>query len=456
MLVLGLVTRPPADAPARISSLAGRRPTVVWPAVWRCLTAASILLCLALPASRAEAHAVPAAMDPAPDARLDAAPPAVVIRFTERVEPHTSSLEVLDAKGARVSRGEGAVDPADPWRYRVPLGPLPPGAYTVSWRVLSADDGHVTSGAHVFTVGVAGPVEQSGPTVRSGGGWRPLARWLVALGGALLLGALVGGPLLGLAETRWIRGMEGLGVMAVAVGGTLDLVLQARALAGARSTVGVLGTLLVTPPGLVWLVRSGLLALLAILLTAGASRMGARRLRLGVAVLVVMLGGLVTHGAALADGRWLALSAEMLHLLAVTAWAGGLLAFGTVFWRASASALRRGDCPPRARDAGLLGARRARGGAPLGERALPRPAPPRRVERAPGHAVRPVARGEARGVRGDARARGLAPGMGDAPTGTSARGPGDGPGASLPAFGGAFASRRRSASWRSPSPASWG
>ena len=131
--------------------------------------------------------------------------------------------------------------------------------------------------------------------------------------------------------------MEGLGVMAVAVGGTLDLVLQARALAGARSTVGVLGTLLVTPPGLVWLVRSGLLALLAILLTAGASRMGARRLRLGVAVLVVMLGGLVTHGAALVDGRWLALSAEMLHLLAVTAWAGGLLAFGTVFWRASVS-----------------------------------------------------------------------------------------------------------------------
>ena len=87
MLVLGLVTRPPADAPARISSLARRRPTVAWPAVWRCLTVASVLLCLALPASRAEAHAVPAAMDPAPDARLDAAPPAVVIRFTERVEP---------------------------------------------------------------------------------------------------------------------------------------------------------------------------------------------------------------------------------------------------------------------------------------------------------------------------------------------------------------------------------
>ena len=35
--------------------------------------------------------------------------------------------------------------------------------------------------------------------------------------------------------------MEGLGVVAVAVGGTLDLVLQARALAGARPTVATLG-----------------------------------------------------------------------------------------------------------------------------------------------------------------------------------------------------------------------
>ena len=117
-------------------------------------------------------------MDPAPDARLDTSPPAVVIRFTERVEPRASSLDVLDARGARVSRGDGVVDPENPWRYRVALEPLPPGAYTVSWRVLSADDGHVTSGAHVFTVGIAGPSGQSGSMVRSGGGWRPLARWL--------------------------------------------------------------------------------------------------------------------------------------------------------------------------------------------------------------------------------------------------------------------------------------
>ena len=46
-----------------------------------------------------------------------------------------------------------------------------------------------------------------------------------------------------------------------------------------------------------------------------------------------MIGGLVSHGAAVVDGRWLALGAEALHLLAMAAWVGGLLAFATVFWR---------------------------------------------------------------------------------------------------------------------------
>jgi methionine-rich copper-binding protein CopC len=109
--------------------------------------AAAVLLGAILSASEAAAHAVPAAMDPAPDARLDVPPREVVIRFTERVEPRPSTVEVLDARGRRVDSRAAAVDPGDPWRYRVGLSTLPAGAYTVSWRVLSADDGHVTNGS---------------------------------------------------------------------------------------------------------------------------------------------------------------------------------------------------------------------------------------------------------------------------------------------------------------------
>ena len=222
------------------------------------LLAGALFLGAALSAQPAGAHAVPVAMDPAPDARLDEAPREVLIRFSERVEPSPSTLEVLDAHGQRVDRGGAAVEPADPWRYRVTLGPLPPGAYTVSWRVLSADDGHVTHGAHVFAVGVAGAASgQSTPTVRSGAGWRPLARWMVAMGGALLLGALVAGPLLGVAVTRGSTSMEVLGGTAVAIGATLDLVLQARQLAGSRPLVETLVALLTAPPGRVWLFARG-------------------------------------------------------------------------------------------------------------------------------------------------------------------------------------------------------
>jgi copper transport protein len=306
---------------------------------WRPLLAVVSLLGMMLSAGPAGAHAVPVTMDPEPNARLDEAPREVVIRFSERIEGRPSTLEVLDARGQRVDQGEAAVDPADPWRYRVRVPALPTGAYTVSWRVLSADDGHVTHGAHVFTVGAATAARaESGPTVRSGAGWRPVARWMVALGGALLLGAVVAAPLLGVGAAGRSVGTEILAGMAVAIGGTLDVVLQARQLAGPRPVLGVLTTLLGAPPGRVWLIRAGLLLALTAVwaLDARGARGGAGRwwLRLALSAALVMTGGLVSHVAATSDGWWLLLGVQAVHLLAVASWIGGLLGFATVFWRA--------------------------------------------------------------------------------------------------------------------------
>jgi copper transport protein len=288
------------------------------------------VLGVAPPARHAEAHAVPVTMAPEPNARLDTPPSEIVIRFSERVEPRPSTLEVLDARGRRVDAGGAAVEPTDPRRYRVALPPLAPGAYTIAWRVLSADDGHVTHGAYVFTVGNGETSGQSAATVQIGGGWRPLARWLVAMGGALLLGALAAGPLLGLEESRRPAGMEALGGMAMAVGATLDLALQARELAGSRAVTETLVALLPTSSGRVWLARMGLLLGLA-----AAARAGARRwLRAGLAAAVVTTGCFVSHGAAATESRWLILGVEACHLLAMASWVGGLLGFATVFWRA--------------------------------------------------------------------------------------------------------------------------
>ncbi len=289
----------------------------------------ALLLGFVLAAQDAEAHAVPVTMAPAPNARLDAPPSEIVIRFSERVDPRPSALEVLDARGRRVDAGGAAVDPSDPSRYRVALPPLQPGAYTISWRVLSADDGHVTHGAYVVTIGSGEASGQSAATVRIGEGWRPIARWLVAMGGALLLGALVAGPLLDLEKSRRLARMEALGGMAMAVGATLDLVLQARLLAGSRGLTETLVALLPTSSGRVWLLRA------ALLLGLAAAAAGARRwLRAGLAAAVVTTGCFVSHGAAATESRWLILGAEALHLLAMASWVGGLLGFATVFWRA--------------------------------------------------------------------------------------------------------------------------
>src|SRR5687768_12398400 len=114
------------------------------------------LLILLLHPSIIFAHAVPRATRPAANAVLHEAPREITIRFSERVEARASSLQVLDAHGIRIDEGKATIASEDPWLYRLVLPPLGAGVYTVSWRVMSADDGHVTDGAYVFVVGEAG------------------------------------------------------------------------------------------------------------------------------------------------------------------------------------------------------------------------------------------------------------------------------------------------------------
>src|SRR5262249_18764064 len=112
--------------------------------------------------SPVSAHAVPRATLPVANAVLHEAPHEISIRFSERVEIRASSLQVFDAHGSRIDDGTAAVVPSDPWLYYLTLPPVEAGAYTVSWRVMSADDGHVTEGAYVFvvrSVAISGPPE---------------------------------------------------------------------------------------------------------------------------------------------------------------------------------------------------------------------------------------------------------------------------------------------------------
>lgn len=99
----------------------------------------------------AAGHAVLVKSSPARRAALAHPPARVELWFNERLEPAYSSVTVTNAAGERVDLGDASVGPDDPRRLAVSLPPLPPGRYTVGFRVLSVD-GHVVASSFPFTV----------------------------------------------------------------------------------------------------------------------------------------------------------------------------------------------------------------------------------------------------------------------------------------------------------------
>jgi len=116
------------------------------------LIIASFTVALALANSGyAFAHANLASAVPGAGATVQTAPTEVSITFTEEVVPKFSSIQVLDAKGARVDQG-AAQAPADNAKLlSIGLKALTPGVYKVNWRATAADDSHKTKGTFIFT-----------------------------------------------------------------------------------------------------------------------------------------------------------------------------------------------------------------------------------------------------------------------------------------------------------------
>lgn len=124
----------------------------------RVRTLAAMVLAAALVAvlgMQALGHARLTRTFPADQAELSTVPQAVCLWFSEPVERAFSRFEVRDAAGQRV-------DDQEAWRNSelskgasdhvvVPLLPIGPGEYTVTWEVLSVDT-HRTRGEFRFTV----------------------------------------------------------------------------------------------------------------------------------------------------------------------------------------------------------------------------------------------------------------------------------------------------------------
>lgn len=108
------------------------------------------------------AHATPVLFTPDASATETTTPSSISIRFTERIEVGASSLTVYGPDGKEVQEGKGNLDQQDERILAVPIRDEGEGVYTVSWQVVSVDDGHFTKGGYSFLVDKSGKVFEGG------------------------------------------------------------------------------------------------------------------------------------------------------------------------------------------------------------------------------------------------------------------------------------------------------
>ncbi|MFG3364337.1 copper resistance CopC/CopD family protein [Streptomyces sp. NPDC048156] len=326
------------------------------------LAVTGALLAGAAPVS---AHAALTGSDPKQGAVVEQAPTRVSLTFSEEVAMSAGSVRVLDPAGKRVDTGR--TTDLGGTTYGVPLhSGLPDGTFTVAYQVVSADS-HPVSGAFTFSIGAPSKTTAVLPDQTAGGGvvggLYGVARYL-SYGGFILT---VGGAAFVLA--CWPRGAGVRPVQRVVVGGwitltgaTLAMLLMRGSYTGS-GTVGdifdlsLLGQVLQTKSGAALVSRLLLLAAAALFI---AVLFGAYEKRTDPKEKKDLTFGLAIGGAVVAAGlaaTWamaehastgiqagLAMPVDVLHLLAVSAWLGGLTTLLVALYRApsiEASAVRR-------------------------------------------------------------------------------------------------------------------
>jgi copper transport protein len=310
---------------------------------------------LAVFGAPASAHALLVRSIPDANGQLDRAPAQVELFFSESLEPAFSTVSVLDSSGAKIDAGDAHVDPTDATHMVVSLPSLADGVYTVSWKALSATDGHLTTGAFPFAVGKA----DAAALAAAGQGSRQaplslgevLAKWLLYLSAAAVTGGMMFVLTVWQPARRLLKG-ETRGDQAVdvpwvpLVRGSLILLLVVHVLAllvqaGQASGTGLSApwsrsvhtVLFQTRFGAIWLGRLALIFVLARLTPAAVEAEGSgRRGRwlegacMAASLLLLLTASLGSHASAEA-APLLPVVMDWVHLIAASAWIGGLFFF---------------------------------------------------------------------------------------------------------------------------------
>ncbi|MFD5119768.1 copper resistance CopC/CopD family protein [Streptomyces sp. NPDC058385] len=326
------------------------------------LAVTGALLAGAAPVS---AHAALTGSDPKQGAVVEQAPTRVSLTFSEEVAMSDGSVRVLDPAGKRVDTGK--TTDLGGTTYGVPLhSGLPDGTFTVAYQVVSADS-HPVSGAFTFSIGAPSKTTAALPDQSAGGGFvgglYGVARYLSYAGFILT----VGGAAFVLA--CWPRGAGVRPVQRVVVGGWITLTgatLAMLLMRGSYTGSGAVGDIFdLTLLGQVLQTKSGAALVSRLLLLAAAALFiavlfGAYEKRTDPEEKKDLTFGLAIGGAVVAAGlaaTWamaehastgiqagLAMPVDVLHLLSVAAWLGGLTTLLVALYRApsiEATAVRR-------------------------------------------------------------------------------------------------------------------
>ncbi|GHF04222.1 hypothetical protein E5082_12415 [Streptomyces griseoluteus] len=316
-------------------------------------------------AAPASAHAALTGSDPAQGVVVDRAPTQISLTFSEQVAMGDNSLRVLDPKGKPVQSGEPANVSGTTYAVRLHAG-LADGTYTVAYQVVSADS-HPVAGAYTFSIGAPSRTVVSDTGAGAGSG--PVG-WLYAVGRYLSYAGfivLAGGAAFVLACWRQGAGVRAL--QRLVVGGWLTLTaatLGLLLLRGSYTSSGklsdvfdldLLGQVLQTKTGAALVSRLLLLAAAALFVAVlfgayarreeeeGADEDAAaerRDLGFGLAIGGIVVGAGLAASWAMAEHAstglqpGIAMPVDIVHLLAVACWFGGLTALLVALYRAPA------------------------------------------------------------------------------------------------------------------------
>ncbi|MDX6349589.1 MAG: copper transport protein [Streptomyces sp.] len=332
---------------------AGSRRTAVRRALVLLAALLAVIIGAAAPAS---AHAALLKTTPGEDSVVKTAPAQVELTFSEGVLLADDSIRVLSPDGRRADTGKPHANTGGAKTAAVALrSGLKNGTYTVAWKAVSADS-HPVAGAFTFSIGAPSKTTVALPQQEAGGGvvgtLYGIARYISYSGYALLVGAAV---FLG---ACWPRGATLRPMRRLVVGGWAAMVAATLALLMLRAPYangGGLGDaldlsavrdVLDTRPGAALLSRLLLLAagavFIAVLFGTYAKRedpVERQDLAWGLAIGgTVVAGGLaatwaMAEHASVGIQSSIAMPVDVLHLLAMAVWLGGLVALLTALFK---------------------------------------------------------------------------------------------------------------------------